>query len=94
MPEPKALKKTLIREGITIALLLLAGLLLVPLSVYFVGTAIFGADSEDGGGAFAARFFAALADGSAAMWFMVTSPLIIWQLLRIAFHGARFRRSR
>ena len=82
------------RKAITLELarllgFLFIGLVLLPVAVYVVGQAIFG---EYGGGSYG-HFFAELSGrvraGDAAAWFLVLSPYLGWQMLRLIALGWR-----
>lgn len=92
MSEPVPLKKRIERELALFLLLLLAGLLLLPISVYLVGDAIFDGYAGAGFSGFYAALHQALRDGDAAVWFLVLSPYLVWQTLRLTLF--LFRRGR
>lgn len=92
MVEPKSLKKRAERELALLLLLLLAGLLLLPISVYIVGDAIFGDYAGAGFGGFYASLHEQLRNGQAAVWFLVLSPYLAWQTARLTVFV--FRRGR
>jgi hypothetical protein len=85
-PDPA---KTIRRELILLLILLPAGLLLLPAAVYIVGSAIFGAFGGDGFGDFFGMLMGELQNGEPAVWFLVLSPYIVWQLLRLTFGAVR-----
>ena len=87
-------KERTLRDVIRKELALLAGFLflgiaLLPVAVYFVGQAIFG----DYGGQSYGQFFGDLASriraGEGAAWFLVLSPYLGWQTLRLIGFGWR-----
>ncbi len=85
--ENQSLKSTARRESIIFLALLLVGLIVLPAVVYMVGRAVFG---EYGGAGFSAFYSALLRDllsAKTAAWFLVLSPYIVWQLLRLTFHA-------
>ncbi len=59
------------------------GLVLLPIAIYLVGQAIFG---DYGGGSYG-HFYSELSgrvrDGDGAAWFLVLSPYLGWQTLRL-----------
>lgn len=90
MTEPQnSLRKTVTRELGLLLGLLFVGMVLLPIAVYVVGQAIFG---EYGGGGYG-HFFAELSGrvraGDAAAWFLVLSPYLGWQTLRLIALGWR-----
>lgn len=83
-PVPGApLKDRILREAVVFGALLLAGLVLLPGLIYYVGQAVFG---EYGGGGFAGfyvRLHEELRSGEAAVVFLLLSPCILWLVLRL-----------
>ena len=63
--------------------LLFAGLVLLPIAIYVVGGEVFG----DYGGAGFSDFFGVLSgkvrSGDTVAWFLVLSPYLVWQILRL-----------
>lgn len=86
---PPDFRRSLIREVLLDTGLVLVGLLLLPIAVYFVGQVVFGTYEGEG----YAGFFSAVANrlrgGEAAAWFLVLSPLILVSILRGAWWGWR-----
>jgi hypothetical protein len=82
-------KQTFTREALLFLGLLLTGFLVLPGLVYLVGNAIFG----DYGGSGLSAFYREIQDklwaGETAAWFLVLSPYLVWQLLRLTFHAFR-----
>ena len=62
---------------------LLFGLLALPLLVFVVGQTIFGDYAEGGVGAFFTGIHSMLRSGDAVVWFLVLSPYLILQTLRL-----------
>ena len=87
--QQKSLRKTITRELGLLLGLLFVGMVLLPVAVYVVGQAIFG---EYGGGSYGG-FFDDLSGrvraGDAAAWFLVLSPYLGWQTLRLMALGWR-----
>ena len=83
------LVKSLRKEGALFAILLFAGFVLLPIAIWFVGKAVFGAY----GGAGYADFFGVLSGkirgGDGVAWFLVLSPYLVWQCLRLMALGWR-----
>ena len=86
--------KTIQRELLLLLILLPTGLLLLPAAIYLVGSAIFGAFGGDGFGGFLGMLMAELRSGEPAVWFLVLSPYIVWQLLRLTFGAVRAAANR
>ena len=72
------------------AILLFVGIVLLPLAIWFVGKAVFGTY----GGAGYADFFGTLSGkirgGDLVAWFLVLSPYVVWQCLRMMVLGWRY----
>lgn len=87
----KLFRQILTREVALLLWLALAGLLVLPIAIYVVGQAVFG---DYGGGNFAdfyRELHYQLRGGDPVVWYLVASPYIFWQLLRITLW--LFRRS-
>lgn len=72
---------------------LLAGLIALPIAIYYVGLTLFGAF---GGGGLGDFFFGIQTDLTRldlAAWFLVLSPYLIIQTLRLTFRLAAWARS-
>ena len=67
-------------------LLVFAGLLLVPIAIFVVGSNIFGHYAGNGFGGFYSNIHGDLRDGKTVVVFLMFSPYIIWQLLRLTYH--------
>ena len=82
------------RELTIAAVLLLIGLVPVPIAVYFVGQAVVG-PYEGAAGLFGimGQIVADLTGFRLGAWILVLSPYLIIQLLRVAIHAQRNRRS-
>lgn len=92
MNPPVSLKKRVERELALTLLLFLTGLVLLPIAIYLVGDAVFGAYAGAGFSGFYSDLHEELRNGQAVVWFLVLSPYLGWQLLRLTF--LVFRRSR
>lgn len=86
---PASVRKTITREASLLLGLLLVGLVLLPIAVYLVGQAIFG---DYGGGSYG-HFYSELSGriraADPAAWFLVLSPYLGWQTLRLIALGWR-----
>lgn len=69
--------------------LLFVGLVLLPIAVYSVGQNIFGDYGGHGYGQFFATLSGRIRDGDAVAWFLVLSPYLGWQTLRLMALGWR-----
>lgn len=84
-----SVRKAITREATLLVGFLFIGLVLLPVAIFFVGQAIFG---DYGGGSFS-QFYSSLSgrirSGDAAAWFLVLSPYLGWQTLRLVALGWR-----
>ncbi len=89
---PSPTRTRLKRELALFLMLLLFGILLLPIAIYAVGDAIFGAYAGAGFSGFYSTLHEALRSGELMAWYLVLSPYVILQLLRLTLFG--FRRDR
>jgi len=82
------------REAGLFLWLLLAGLFLLPLAVYTVGRVLFGEYGGTGFAAFYGMLHSELRSGSLSVWFLVLSPYLICQLLRLTVRAFRLAGNR
>ena len=84
-----SLRPTVRKEAAILAALLFCGLVLLPILVWFVGKIVFGAY----GGAGFAEFYGSLSGKirafDLAAWFLVLSPWLAWQAVRLTIFGWR-----
>ncbi len=84
-----AIRRILTKELALLAILLFFGLVVLPIAIWFVGKAVFGAY----GGAGYMDFFGTLSgkirSGDLVAWFLVLSPYIVWQVIRLTALGWR-----
>lgn len=73
---------TIQRELLLFLALLLAGVLLLPPAVYFVGQAVFGDFAGGGFGTFYRGLFERLRNGEHMAWFLLLAPYLGVQTLR------------
>jgi hypothetical protein len=85
------MKDTIAKEARWLGGLLLAGLVLLPLSIYVVGKLVFGEYGAGGLGDFYADLLGAFLNGEAVVWFLLLSPYLLWQLCRLTIRA--FRRT-
>ena len=72
--------------------LVFVGVLLLPIVVYLVGDKVFGEYSGAGFAAFFGTLHSDLRAGHSVVWFLVLSPYLVWQFLRLTMWG--FRQTR
>jgi len=82
-------KLTATRESVLFLWLLAAGLFLLPIAVYVVGRALFGEYGGTGFSAFYGMLHSELRSGALSVWFLILSPYLIWQLLRLTIRAFR-----
>lgn len=81
--KPNALVKIVRKEaGLFIGFLFL-GLIVLPVTIYFVGQNIFGEYGGQGYGEFFANLSGRIRSGDGVAWFLVLSPYLGWQTLRL-----------
>ena len=77
------------KESILFLWMLLGGLFLLPIAVYVVGRLLFGEYGGTGFSAFYGMLHSELRSGAPSVWFLVLSPYLIWQLLRLTLRAFR-----
>jgi hypothetical protein len=87
---PSNLRKNIRKEIGLLAGLLFFGLVLMPIAVYLVGQSIFGAYGGQGYGDFFGTLSEKIRAGDKVAWFLVLSPYLIWQCLRLTVRAWRF----
>jgi len=85
------LKSTALRELALFLVLFFIGLVILPILIYFVGSAMFGEYSGSGFSDFYQMLHGELRAGELVVWFLMLSPYVAWQLLRLTLSG--FRRA-
>ena len=73
--------------------LLFFGFVLMPIAIWFIGQAIFGAYGGEGYGDFFGTLSAKIRAGDMAAWFLVLSPWIAIMLLRLTARAWRAARN-
>jgi hypothetical protein len=82
-------KRVLRRESVTLLLLVLVGIFLLPLAIYLVGADIFGEYVSGGFGSFYRDIHSDLREGQPVVIFLLISPYLVWQMLRLSFYTFR-----
>ena len=84
-----AFRRIVTKELALFSALLFFGLVVLPIAIWFVGKAVFGAY----GGAGYMDFFGTLSgkirSGDLVAWFLVLSPYLVWQVIRLTALGWR-----
>ena len=89
-----ALVRTVRKEaGLLIGFLFL-GLIAMPVAVFVVGQNIFGEYGGHGYSQFYGDLSGRIRSGDAVSWFLVLSPYLGWQILRLMLLGWRLSSSR
>lgn len=86
---PSPIVKTLKKEGALFAVLLFVGFVLLPMAIWFVGKAVFGAYGGTGYSDFFGNLSGKIRGGDLVAWFLVLSPYLVWQCLRLMALGWR-----
>ena len=82
---PKILKK----EATLLVTLLFFGLAILPILIWFVGKSVFGAYGGSGYVEFFGTLSGKIRAGDPVAWFLVLSPWLALQLIRLAIVGWR-----
>lgn len=80
---PTGLKKTVRKETFLLIGLLFVGFVLMPIGIYLVGQSLFGAYGGQGYGDFFGTLSQKIRGGDTVAWFLVLSPYLVWQCLRL-----------
>ena len=80
-------RRIITREAALLTGFLLLGLVLLPVAIYLVGQAIFG--DYGGFSHFSSELSSRIRAGDGAAWFLVLSPYLGWQTLRLIGLGWR-----
>jgi len=84
-----SLKPALRKESLLFLYAFLAGILLLPIAIYFIGYALFGEYSGTSFSSFYSSLHGLLRSGEPAVWYLVLSPYLVLQLFRGAMHMLR-----
>jgi hypothetical protein len=77
------------KEALLFLALLFFGFVIMPIGIWFVGKAVFGEYGGAGYADFFGNLSAKIRAGDTVAWFLVLSPWIVWQILRLAAFGWR-----
>jgi len=80
---PTGWKKSIRKELFLLIGLLFFGLVLMPIGIYFIGQSLFGAYGGQGYGDFFGTLSQKIRAGDTVAWFLVLSPYLVWQCLRL-----------
>lgn len=84
-----ALLRTVRKEAGLFVGFLFLGLIVMPVAIYYVGQGIFGDYGGQGYGAFFADLSGRIRSGDRVAWFLILSPYLGWQTLRLMLLGWR-----
>ena len=88
---PETQKKLVPGELMLFLVLFFVGLAILPALIYVVGHSLFGEYGGTGFSNFYGLLHSEFRSGQPVVWFLVLSPYIAWQLLRLTILG--FRRA-
>jgi hypothetical protein len=86
---PKSLRQRVTVEIALLAGLLFLGIVLVPIVIYQVGQTVFGSYAGVGFSDFFATLSSKIRNGDSVAWFLILSPYLGWQCLRLMAFGWR-----
>lgn len=83
------LRQRLVRESGFFFGLLFFGIAILPYGIYLVGQLVFGEYGGSGYGDFFGTIAAKLGGAEPVAWFLVLSPYLTWQIIRLALRAWR-----
>ena len=86
---PSSARQRATKELAYLAGFLFLGLVIMPIIVFQVGQAVFGAYGGAGYGDFFGTLSARVRSGDSVAWFLILSPYLGWQCLRLLLFGWR-----
>lgn len=87
--KPSLTRQIATREAALFVGFLLFGLVLLPLLIFYVGQTVFGTYGGAGYGDFFGDISEKVRQGDWVAWFLILSPYIGWQCLRLMLAGWR-----
>jgi hypothetical protein len=87
------MKNTVRREIALLFVLLFVGLVLMPLGIYLVGREVFGEYGGHGYGDYFGTLSGKIRSRDAVAWFLVLSPYLAWQFVRLTAFAWRLASS-
>jgi hypothetical protein len=87
---PSPVLPILKKELALLAVLLFVGIAVLPVAVWFVGDVVFGTYNGNGLAGFFGSLGSKLRSGDPAAWFLVISPWLGVQVVRLAARGWRY----
>ena len=90
----KTLRQRVTKEIAIFVVLLFLGIVAVPIVVYQVGQTVFGTYAGAGFSDFFGTLSAKIRIGDSVAWFLIMSPYLGWQCLRLMAFGWRITGNR
>jgi len=87
--QPSSVRQRATKELAYLTGFLFLGLVIVPIIIFQVGQAVFGAYGGAGYGDFFGTLSAKVRSGDSVAWFLILSPYLGWQCLRLLIFGWR-----
>ena len=87
------IRRAIEKEAALLTGLLFFGIVLMPIAIYMTGQAVFGSYGGHGYGDFFGTLSAKLRAGDLVAWFLVSSPYLAWQCLRLMAFAWRTTRK-
>jgi hypothetical protein len=88
-PDSRNLKK----EAAIFAVMLFLGFVILPIAIWFVGNLVFGDYGGTGYGDFFGRLRNKILSGDIGAWFLVLSPWLALQVVRVTLAGWRHAKN-
>ena len=82
-----AFRRRATKEIALLSILLFAGLVVMPGAIFLVGEKFFGVYGGHGFSDFFGTLSAKIRSGDIVAWFLVMSPYLAWQILRLTVFG-------
>ena len=84
-----SIRKVASKELALLLSLVLIGLVLLPICVFFVGKQVFGDYGPSGFSGFFNTLGSKIRDGNLVAWFLILSPYLAWQTIRVTAYAWR-----
>ncbi len=87
--KPSGIRHLATKEIALLTGLLFLGLVIMPILIYFVGQSVFGTYGGVGYGDFFGTLSDKVRNGDIVVWFLILSPYLGWQCLRLMMFAWR-----
>ena len=87
--KPSTLSTLFKKEAALFAGLLFVGLVFLPICIWFLGNAVFGTYAGAGYWDFFGMLSGKIRSGNPVAWFLILSPWLVWQCVRLIAFGWR-----